>query len=77
MGHYRPGLAALLLTPVTFAIGTAGLFTGRAIVCVLYLGMITTGIAYWLFARGMRHLGQPRIGLIDVKRVPASPKRRL
>lgn len=51
------GLAAVVLTPVTMAIGTQGLWTGRAVACVLYLGIVTTGIAYWLFAWGMRYLG--------------------
>lgn len=51
------GLAALLLAPVTVAIGPQGLLNGRVIACMLYLGVVTTGIAYWLFARGVRHLG--------------------
>ncbi|TCO47271.1 DMT family transporter [Actinocrispum wychmicini] len=51
------GLAALLLIPVTVAIGPQGLLSGPVVTCVVYLGVVTTGIAYWLFARGVRHLG--------------------
>ncbi|HEX6344922.1 DMT family transporter [Umezawaea sp.] len=51
--------AALLLLPVTLATATPTLLSGRAAVSLLYLGIVAAGIAYWLFAHGIRHLGAP------------------
>lgn len=52
-------LGAILLTPVTLTTATTGLLTGKALACLLYLGVVTSGFAYWLFGRGIRHLGAP------------------
>ncbi|MEO6084828.1 MAG: EamA family transporter, partial [Umezawaea sp.] len=52
-------LAALLLLPVTLATATPTLLSGRAVLSLLYLGVVASGIAYWLFAHGIRHLGAP------------------
>jgi len=52
-------LAALLLLPVTLATATPTLLSGRAVLSLLYLGIVAAGISYWLFAHGIRHLGAP------------------
>jgi DME family drug/metabolite transporter len=52
-------LAALLLLPVTLATATPTLLSGRAVLSLLYLGIVAAGISYWLFAHGVRHLGAP------------------
>ena len=52
-------LAALLLLPVTLATATSTLLSGRAVGSLLYLGIVASGLAYWLFAHGIRHLGAP------------------
>jgi DME family drug/metabolite transporter len=52
-------LSSVLLAPITLATATTGLLTGKALACVLYLGVVTSGFAYWLFGRGIRHLGAP------------------
>ena len=52
-------VAALLLLPVTLATATPTLLSGRAVLTLLYLGIVAAGVAYWLFAHGIRHLGAP------------------
>ena len=52
-------LAALMLLPVTLATATPTLLSGRAVLSLLYLGIVAAGVAYWLFAHGIRHLGAP------------------
>jgi len=52
-------LAALVLLPVTLATATPTLLSGRAVWSLLYLGIVASGISYWLFAHGIRHLGAP------------------
>ncbi len=52
-------IAALLLTPMTIAHATPSLLTGKAVLSLLYLGTVTAGVSYWLFAYGIRHLGAP------------------
>ncbi|WNV84004.1 EamA family transporter [Umezawaea sp. Da 62-37] len=52
-------IATLVLTPVTIAYASPSLLTGKALVSLLYLGTITAGVSYWLFAYGIRHLGAP------------------
>jgi drug/metabolite transporter, DME family len=50
-------LGAVLMAPVIGATATPNLLTGQGIAGVAYLGVVTTGMAYWLFARGIRHIG--------------------
>ena len=50
-------LGALLMAPVIAATATATLLTPQGIAGVAYLGLVTTGTSYWLFARGIRHIG--------------------
>ncbi|MFI0484642.1 DMT family transporter [Actinomadura sp. 9N215] len=48
------GTAAVPLVPVLFAEPTGWLTTGQGALIALYLGVITTGGGYLLFARGLR-----------------------
>ena len=50
-------LGSVLLVPVTALTAGPGLLTMHGVACVLYLGVVTTGLSYWLFARGVRHIG--------------------
>lgn len=52
-------LGSLLLMPITIATATPGLLTVKAVACLLYLGIVPGALAYWLFSRGIRHLGAP------------------
>lgn len=49
--------AAILLVPSTILTVSGGLFVGRDLVCLLYLGIVISGGAYWLFSHGVRWLG--------------------
>jgi drug/metabolite transporter, DME family len=48
------GGAGTLLFPVLLAYGPGGLFTGPGATAVLYLGLVTTGVGYVLYGRGLR-----------------------
>ncbi|GAA0242487.1 DMT family transporter [Actinomadura nitritigenes] len=48
------GAAAVLLLPVLAAGSTGWLLTGSGAATALYLGAVTTGLGYVLFARGLR-----------------------
>jgi DME family drug/metabolite transporter len=48
------GGAGLLLLPVLIGYGPGWLFTARGGSAVLYLGLITTGLGYVLYGRGLR-----------------------
>jgi DME family drug/metabolite transporter len=48
------GGAGLLLLPVLLAYGTGWLFTAQGASAALYLGLITTGVGYVLYGRGLR-----------------------
>ena len=50
-------LGVVLMSPVIALTATANLLTPQGIGGVLYLGLVTTGLSYWLFARGIRHIG--------------------
>jgi drug/metabolite transporter, DME family len=50
-------ISSVVLVPAALITATPGLFSGTGILAVLYLGVVTTGCSYWLFARGVRHLG--------------------
>jgi len=50
-------LGAVLMTPVIVAAATPNLLTVQGIAGVAYLGVVTTGLSYWLFARGIKRIG--------------------
>ncbi|MEO6350519.1 MAG: EamA family transporter [Candidatus Limnocylindrales bacterium] len=50
------GLGAVVLVPVLIFSGAAWLATPEGLVVALWLGLITTAIAYVLFGRGLREL---------------------
>ncbi|AOV06191.1 transporter [Sporosarcina ureilytica] len=49
-------ISALMLFPFLFIFETEGLFTGRGIAVVLFLGFATTSIAYILFSTGLKYI---------------------
>lgn len=53
------GGAAVLLVPVLLAGPTGWLLTARGAVVALHLGVITTAVAYLLYARGLRTIPAP------------------
>jgi DME family drug/metabolite transporter len=48
------GVAAVLLLPVLAGRGPGTLLTGPGLLVTLYLGAVTTGVGYLLYARGLR-----------------------
>lgn len=54
-GIFTVGAVALL--PVALFTAPASLFTVDRLSVVVYVGAIGGGLAYWLFARGVRRLG--------------------
>lgn len=53
------GLAAVLLAPVLAATSAGWLLTGRGTSVVVYLGVVTTVVAYLLYGRGLRTVPAP------------------
>lgn len=51
------GAGAALMSPVVAVTATGNLLAWQGIAGVAYLGVVTTGMSYWLFARGIRHIG--------------------
>jgi len=51
------GVGAVLMAPVIAVTATGNLLTWQGMTGVAYLGVVTTGMSYWLFARGIRHIG--------------------
>lgn len=49
-------MSAILLLPFLFLFETQGLLTGRGISVVLYLGIVTTSVAYILFSVGLKRI---------------------
>lgn len=49
-------MSAIILFPFLFIFETEGMFTGRGIAGVLYLGLATTSIAYILFSTGLKNI---------------------
>jgi len=49
-------LSALMLLPFLFLFEMEGLFTGRSITVVLYLGIAATSVAYILFSTGLKRI---------------------
>ena len=50
-------LGALLLVPLVWHGHFAWLAQPRGLAVVLHLGLVTAGVAYWLFARGLQTVG--------------------
>lgn len=50
-------VSAVLMIPGIALTATPDLLGAKGIAGMLYLGVVTSGIAYWLFANGVRHLG--------------------
>ncbi|KQS18579.1 transporter [Exiguobacterium sp. Leaf187] len=48
--------SALLLSPLLFLFDLSWLFTSRGAGISLHLGVVATGIAYWLFAKGLSNV---------------------
>jgi len=46
----------LLLSPLLFLFDLSWLFTSRGAGISLHLGVVATGIAYWLFAKGLSNV---------------------
>ena len=49
-------MSAMMLLPFLFLFETEGLMTGRGISVVLYLGIVTTSMAYILFSAGLKRI---------------------
>ncbi len=49
-------MSAMMLLPFLFLFETEGLLTGRGISVVLYLGIVTTSVAYILFSAGLKRI---------------------
>lgn len=50
-------VGAVLLAPLTVFAATPSLLAPSNLWWIGYLGVVTTGIAYWMFSRGVRDLG--------------------
>lgn len=59
------GLGAVLLTPVLLS-GAGRLAGSRSLLMVGWLGLVTTGAAYLLFARGLRRLPTATVGTLSL-----------
>jgi DME family drug/metabolite transporter len=53
------GAGALLVLPLALAEPLAWLGTPRGVGMALHLGVLTIGLAYWLYGIGLRHLAVP------------------
>jgi len=49
-------MSAIMLLPFLFLFETEGLMTGRGVSVVLYLGIVTTSVAYILFSAGLKRI---------------------
>lgn len=49
-------MSAIMLMPFLFLFETEGLMTGRGISVMLYLGIVTTSVAYILFSAGLKRI---------------------
>ncbi|WP_438314455.1 EamA family transporter [Sporosarcina sp. FA9] len=49
-------VGAIILMPFLFLFETEGLFTGRGIATMVYLGIVTTSVAYILFSYGLKRI---------------------
>ena len=51
------GIGALALLPVLFIVDTGALLTAEGLALAAYLGVVTTALAYVLFAKGLQRIG--------------------
>ena len=58
-------VGGLMLTPWLVTAG-AGLFTGRALLTVAWLGPVTTAVAYMLFVQGLRTVPAATAGTLSL-----------
>jgi len=49
-------MSAIMLLPFLFLFETEGLMTGRGVSVVVYLGIVTTSVAYILFSAGLKRI---------------------
>ncbi len=55
------GVGALLMAPLLSREPMAWLGTPRGGAMALHLGVLTVGLAYWLYGKGLRHLAVPTV----------------
>lgn len=55
------GVGALLMAPLLAMEPLGWLGTGRGLALALHLGVLTVGLAYWLYGRGLRRLAVPTV----------------
>lgn len=60
------GAGALLVLPLTLAEPLAWLATPRGLAMALHLGVLTIGLAYWLYGLGLRHLAVPTVVTLNL-----------
>ncbi|GIG41298.1 DMT family transporter [Cellulomonas phragmiteti] len=60
------GVAGLLAVGVLVVVGTAGLTTPAGVATVLWLGLVTTTLAYVLFGYGLARLGAPTVATLTL-----------
>ena len=60
------GAAAVLSIPVLAVAGTADLFTARGLALTVWLGLVTTAVAYVLFGWGLRKLSAPTVSTLTL-----------
>lgn len=60
------GAGALLILPLTVAEPLAWLGTPRGLGLAFHLGVLTIGLAYWLYGLGLRHLTVPTVVTLNL-----------
>ena len=60
------GAGALLILPLTLGEPLAWLGTARGLALALHLGVLTIGLAYWLYGLGLRHLAVPTVVTLNL-----------
>jgi DME family drug/metabolite transporter len=55
------GVGALLMAPLLVTEPLGWLATPRGLAMALHLGVLTIGLAYWLYGRGLRGLAVPTV----------------
>lgn len=60
------GAGALLVLPLTLAEPLGWLATPRGLGMALHLGVLTIGLAYWLYGLGLRHLAVPTVVTLNL-----------
>jgi DME family drug/metabolite transporter len=60
------GLGALLVLPLAAREPLAWLLTARGSALALHLGVVTIGVAYWLYGWALRHLAVPAVATLTL-----------